>query len=123
MLQLSHYQETCLEVLKISKSFLKWLNPYHRCHRHQGRDRKTIDAFHVTAPKPHNTCKENIKINTGRMPDGEAENPDRLQKKELDSYWIPKNSINLNGYKNSSRCCSGPVDRVSGAAKRIMLRT
>ena len=38
---------------------------------------------------------------TIQHPDGWDENPDRMQKKDLDARWVKKNGINYYGYKKS----------------------
>ena len=67
----------------------------------QARGGQIIDATLVPVPRQRNTREENKEIKAGRMPDGWDENPDRLQKIDLDARWVKKNGINCYGYKNS----------------------
>jgi hypothetical protein len=51
----------------------------------QARGRQIIDATLVPVAKQRNTRDENKEIKAGRLLEGWDENPDRLQKKDLDA--------------------------------------
>ena len=59
-----------------------------------------IDASFVEVPRQRNSRQENAVIKEGKIPEGWAEDPEKLRQKDTDARWTKKNNETHYGYKD-----------------------